>query len=192
MKKRNIVNIGLSLLAAALILTVGVKSALAYFTTYTGAEGGLPIHLGDRTEITETFDSRTKHIVITNAAGSEPVYVRARAFCTRYGFTYRSDADGIWTQEAGAWNRVVPAEETAGDWYYYKEAIPGGGSAAVLDVVIDIPSQGEDDESFNVIVVYESTPVRYDENGEPYADWTATLDVTTDTGSPEAGGDANG
>lgn len=65
-----------------------------------------------------------------------------------------------------------------------------------MDVVIDIPAmpegnepgqtKPEDGESFNVIVIYESTPVRYDENGEPYADWSETLDVVTATGKPEA------
>ena len=191
MKRKDIRNICLSLLAGAAVLTTGVNSALAYFTTYTTAEGGLP-------EITETFDSKTKHLVITSDADSEPVYIRARAFCARYEVAYQSSPEGIWTQESGVWNKVVPGGEADGDWYYYKEIVPGGGSAATLDVVIDIPpvpegnepgqTKPEDGESFNVIVIYESTPVRYDENGEPYADWSETLDVVTATGKPDADG----
>ena len=207
MKRKRFGNICLSLLATASILTMGINNALAYFTTYTSAEGGIPIHLGEeRTEITETFDSRTKHVTITNDAGSGPVYIRARAFCARYELTYKSVPEGTWTQENGSWNRIVPEGES-GEYWYYKDIVEGGGSTTTLDVVIDIPSlsegtngegtKPEDGESFNVIVIYESTPVRYDENGEPYADWSGILDTVTDTGRMEGntgngtGGDGN-
>ena len=59
MKRKTIRNIGLSLLSAALISSAGIKGAMAYFTTYTTAEGGYVIHLGDKTEIKESFDSWT-------------------------------------------------------------------------------------------------------------------------------------
>lgn len=203
MKKKRIRNICLSLFALGTILTAGVSNALAYFTTYTTAEGGLPIHLGDRTEITESFDARTKHLTITSDPDSEPLYIRARAFCARYELTYQGDA---WTQEAGEWNRIVPAGEPD-EYWYYRDIIKGGESTETLDVIINIPAQSqettpdptkpeqpqpEDGETFNVIVIYESTPVRYDENGEPYADWTGTLDIVTDTGTGNGtGGDTN-
>ena len=191
MKKKSIANICLSLLAAATVLTVGVNSALAYFTTYTTAEGGIPIHLGDRTEIEESFSNKIKHITITSEAGSEPVYIRARAFCTRYGYSYQSVVDGAWTENPGDNHRIPDADK--GQYWYYTSIVKGGESTSTLDVIIDIPSQTdpavpgqpalEDGDSFNVIVIYESTPVRYDENGNPYADWNEKLDVVTATGS---------
>lgn len=205
MKKKTIGYLGLSLLTAASVLTAGVSGALAYFTTYTGAEGGHVVHLGDRTQIRESFDSWTKHVTVTSDPESEPVYVRARAFCARYGFRYQPSSER-WTTGKGGWNEIVP--EGADEYYYYTEILNGGESTEVLDVVIDIPSKEEDEkfedgDNFNVIVIYESTPVRYHEDGTPYADWTQTLDVVTDTGIPEAhngdqaesvsgaGGDAN-
>ncbi len=184
MKKKNIRNICLSLLAGVTVLTMGVNGAIAYFTTYTMAEGGHPIRLGDRTQIVEGFDSWTKHVTITSEADSEPVFIRARAFCARYDLEYVS-ASGNWTREKGVWNEIIPAG--ADDYWYYKGIVNGGESTDTLDVVIQVPGQTddityEDGDSFNVIVIYESTPVRYHEDGTAYADWTKTLDVVTDTG----------
>lgn len=187
MKKKTIRNLGLCLLAGFSVLAAGVNGTLAYFTTYTGAEGGHVVHLGDRTQIRESFDSWTKHVTVTSDPESEPVYVRARAFCVRYGFRYQPSS-ARWTAAKGSWNEIVP--EGADEYYYYTDILQGGESTDVLDVVIDIPSKEEDEkfedgDSFNVIVIYESTPVRYHEDGTPYADWTQTLDVVTDTGEPE-------
>ena len=195
MKRKTIRNIGLSLLAAALISSAGIKGAMAYFTTYTTAEGGYVIHLGDKTEIKESFDSWTKHVTVSSAPDSEPVYIRARAFCARYDLTYASGS-GRCTSGKGGWNEVVPAGEDG--FYYYTEIVNGGESTDVLDVVIDIPlgeedSSWEDGDSFQVIVVYESTPVKYHEDGTPYGDWTEILDASTEikTGGSEAGGDGD-
>ena len=71
--------------------------------------------------------------------------------------------------------------------------MPGGGNTEVLNIVINnIPTKEdglEVGDQFNVIVIYESTPVLYDEGGNPLpADWNATLDVVTGTevvGTPE-------
>lgn len=199
MKRKTIRNIGLSLLTAALISSAGVSGAVAYFTTYTTAQGGYVIHLGDRTDIRESFDSWTKHVTVTSDPDSEPVYVRARAFCARYDLAYTSES-GRWTSGKGGWNEVVPAGEDA--FYYYTEIVHGGESTDALDVVIQIPAgedaSWEDGDSFQVIVIYESTPVRYHEDGTPYADWTKVLDASADvgigggTGGDKMGGDGDG
>ena len=33
-----------------------------------------------------------------------------------------------------------------------------------------------DEKDLNVIVIQECTPVQYDDNGEPYADWDVTFE----------------
>ena len=81
----------LTLLAATTIVSAGIGKAWAYFTTYTEASGGYRIDLGDRTEITEEFEDWTKHVEISCEEGSEPVYIRARAFCTEYPLEYRGN-----------------------------------------------------------------------------------------------------
>ena len=165
-------------LAVAAIMTAGLGQAWAYFTTYAAAEGGYTINLGDRTEITEGFSDWTKRVTVTNEAGAAPVYVRVKAF---------GPSTCPLTSTGSGW--------TAGEdgYYYYGTPVPGGGNTEVLNIVINnIPTKEdglEVGDQFNVIVIYESTPVLYDEGGNPLpADWTATLDVVTGTevvGTPE-------
>lgn len=153
----------LPVLALSLVMTAGIGKAWAYFTTYASAQGGIPIELGSETEITERFSSWIKHLTITNDEGSEPVYIRARAF---YGGNYTV------TYEGTGWS--------AGEdgYYYYDGIVEGGGSTSELLVKIGgIPEEDlKDQQTFNIIVIYESTPVQYHEDGTPYADWTAVLD----------------
>ncbi|MCI8513299.1 MAG: hypothetical protein HFI93_01510 [Lachnospiraceae bacterium] len=166
-------------LVAGMILTAGITSASAYFTTYTEAEGGYPIALGDTTTIYETVSEWTKHLRITNQEGSEPVYVRARAYCGRmYSLSYESESE-YWSK--------APDEE---GFYYYNKILEAGETAEELRIRITNPPQDASD-SFNVIVIYESTPVQYDENGNPYMDWNLKLDSTVETGTDSgAGGDS--
>ena len=48
-----------------------------------------------------------------------------------------------------------------------------GGASEKLLVHID---NMDSEDNFNVIVVQESTPVLYDENDQPYADWSRVMD----------------
>lgn len=162
------------LAAAALILTAGVVStprigtASAYFTTSTGAAGSRTLQVGSNPDMEEEFSGWTKTVTVTNGEDSQPVYVRARAFSgSAYTLSYQD--------ESGRWS--------SGDdgFYYYSDIVNAGESTSPLRVGIDgIPDQGG---SFNVAVIYESTPVRYHEDGSPYADWEIRLEIlgTTDT-----------
>ena len=191
MKRRRYCSGALALAAVCAIASAGIGKTWSYFTTYAEAAGGYTIHLGDRTEITESFSDWTKHVVIANEENSEPVYIRAKAFCgSQYTITYSGEG---WT-----WN-------SADEYYYYDKAVEGGGTAAALDLKIDgIPENPEDLERFNVIVIYESTPVKYHEDGSAYTveetDWSEILDTgsTISTGgenpnsteTTEGGGEA--
>ncbi len=161
MKKNTMI---LAALAVILTLTAGVSSAWAYFTTYAEAKGGYTLHLGDKTTVSENFSDWTKHVSIASETDSEPVYIRVKAFCgSEYSLIY-SDAAGKWT----------PGED---GYYYYSDIVNGGGATDVLDVKIEnVPEGMEDSDSFHVVVIYETTPVRYREDGTPYADWSARLD----------------
>jgi len=57
----------------------------------------------------------------------------------------------------------------------------GGGKTSVLSVKIEnVPEADlENGTMFNVVVIYESTPVMYREDGTPYADWNVVLDNGT-------------
>lgn len=166
--------------ALAGVMTAGLGKAWAYFTTYAQAQGSIAIELGDETEIEERFSGWVKHVTVTSEEGSEPVYIRAKAFSGgRYSLTYSGDG----------WS-----EGTDG-YLYYDEMVPGGGKTAELSVSIgNIPEEDlKDNLTFNVIVVYESTPVMYNEDGTPYADWNAVLDTgTTSPDGEQKGGGVNG
>ena len=154
-----------------MVMTAGIGKAWAFFTTYASAEGSITITLGDETEITEEFSNWEKRVTITSNADSEPVYIRAKAFGSgNYPLVYSGNGWSL-------------GED---DYYYYSEIVPGGGQTSVLSVKIEnVPEEDlEDGTSFNVVVVYESTPVMYREDGTPYADWNVVLD----DGTSEFGG----
>ena len=83
-----------------------------------------------------------------------------------------SDAAGKWTPGADG-------------YYYYSDIVKGGESAGVLDIGISFPEKTEitEETRFDVVVIYESTPVLYQADGSAYADWSITLD----SGNAEGG-----
>ena len=154
----------LPLLAAVLVLSAAVPSAMAYFTTYTRAKGGYTIRLSRTTTITEEYGDWQKSVTIQNTEGGA-VFVRARA--------YIGEASGIQLGYSGeGWSG------SADGWYYYYPAVIAGASSKPLLVSIsNYPKSPDEGENFNVIVVYESTPAKYKADGSPDPDWTMTLDT---------------
>lgn len=179
MKKRKYFPGVLALAAVCAVASAGIGKTWSYFTTYTEAAGGYPIQLGDRTDITEDFTEWTKHVTIANEPGSEPVYIRAKVFCgSQYTITYSGEG-WTWNEEDG--------------YYYYNYAVEGGKSTESLNLKIDgIPENPEDLERFNVVVIYESTPVKYHEDGSAYTVEETDWDEILDTGSTESSGGAEG
>ena len=80
--KMNKRTIGLVAAALMLVATIGVGSALAYFTSYTSANGGKEISLDfTKTDLKENMGDGVKKLTITNAENAERCYVRLRAWC---------------------------------------------------------------------------------------------------------------
>ena len=152
----------------ALTGTLAVGSAMAYFTTYVEAEGGYPITLGNETTIAEKVENMEKHIVLTNT-GESDCFVRVKVFAgsqitlTMSGSSWIQGEDGYW---------------------YYSDIVPVSGNTEELLAQIAIPEEYK--ESFNVVVVQECTPVLYEEDGTPYADWNRIADTRTDIGTADA------
>lgn len=162
----------LASLAAVMILTAGVGQAMAYFTTYTEVKGTRIVRLGDETEITENFAEWTKELTIRNEEGSQPVYVRAKVFAP--------DTLTIECPYAGSDEKWGPKRDDG--YYYYSDALAAGESAGKLNVHIsNLPVDAVKGDTFNVIVVYESTPVLYKEDGTAYADWDSELVIVGET-----------
>lgn len=167
MKKSKIKTICLSAAALVLVLSVMIGTAMAYFTTYATAEGGVTLDLGyAQTEIEEEVVNGKKQIVLNNT-GDYDCYVRVKALtgdAYKDGITYTEpDGAGLWTPGADG-------------YYYYNAIVAAGDSTTQIDVGFVLPQ--EDQTDFNVIIIQECTPVLYDENGEAYADWSVTADIS--------------
>ena len=172
MKKKTVLLLALSI---ALILAASIDSAMAYLTSYAEAKGGYTIELGSNTTIKEDFSAWTKRVTITNDLNGQPVYVRALAFC---GSAYQLE----FKDESGLWKVGKDG------YYYYKNILnPGESTSKLLVQINNVPKDVKDGESFNVVVIYETTSVLYKQDGKPYADWTAKLD----SGSSSSGEGGN-
>jgi hypothetical protein len=159
LKKKSVIFAAITIV---LILAANLPLAWGYFSTYTEARGGVRIQPKKiETEIEEPdISDWTKHVVITNSEDGTSVYIRAKAFCgSEYNLTYEGDH---WKPGADG-------------FYYYDGILEPGMETPELLVKINNHPEEEDGQEFNVVVIYESTPVRYDENGNPYANWSQTL-----------------
>ena len=160
----------LLLLAAVLVLGACMPGAMAYFTQHIVAVGGYPIRLGGTSGVEEDVSAWTKHLAVSCAEDSEAVFVRAKAFCGSLYTLRFDDENGLWTQGVDG-------------YYYYGEALLPGQTTETLHVSIDnVPKDPEHGDSFHVIVVYETTPVLYTADGQPYADWNVALQGTAEEG----------
>lgn len=163
MKRRNLL---LAALAVVLVLSAGIGTASAYFTARLVTYGGHVVELGSSgtTEVYERFSQWTKHVTVTSAADSEPAYIRIRAY---YGSSYSVAYNGN-----GAWS-------DGGDgWWYYNSILQPASSTDEFDVTItNVPTDVTEGDEFNIVVIYESTSVRYRADGTPYADWSVRLDT---------------
>ena len=150
----------MSAAALGLLAALTVESTMAYFTTYATAKGSHELALGTQTTLHEEIKDMEKHIRIENTGGID-CYVRVKVFAgSTVGLSFAADG---WRQE------------TDGYWYYNDIVAPGASSSTMV-VSIKGP-EDEDMETFNVVVVQECTPVLYDEDGNPYADWAMSLDA---------------
>lgn len=151
--------------ALALIGTLSVGSAMAYFTTYSTAKGSVKMNIGfTETVPEETVDKDGKHVNIKNI-GDYDCFVRVKVFSV-LPLDYKP-SEGWSAGDDGYW--------------YYSPVLGAGKSTSELLVTFEYPENTEEDEKeeFNIIVVQECTPVVYDEAGNPAPDWNK---VITDNG----------
>ena len=162
--------------AAALALTgtLVVGSAMAAASAFPFAldllyqqDGGVTMNMGFTETIpNETVDKDGKHVTITNT-GDYDCFVRVTAFAPME-LTYTAPNGGWQAEDDGYWHYegVLPAGETTPE---LKE----------INISYKFPEGENRPEEFNIVVIQECTPVLYDENGNPYADWNHV--ITTET-----------
>ena len=157
-------------LAFALVIGASIAPAGAYFTDSHNADGGLPITVEPPTDIKEWYATSTKHIVITNSSQAKVnVFVRARI-----------DHDSELGVDVSGQGWTSTADD--GGWYYYDEPVAPGKETKELTAKITFPKLVSETQpprsmygdSHSAIVIYETLPATYDEDGnvlEP--DWSA-------------------
>ena len=175
---KNLRTICLSLVAMALIITLNVGNALAYFTTYTTAKGGITLDLEFPSAIIEedvviSGNSGYKKIVLKNN-GSVDCYVRMRAFAGR-PLMYSENSSDQETQAILGWTKN-------GDYYEYNSVLAPNGETTPIYVHFNITAE---DTNFNVIIIQECTSVLHDNAGNVLpVDWnTETNNPTTFVGT---------
>lgn len=157
MKKSKII---LASLAGVIAISLTTMPVIAYFTAHTEAKGNVKVQLGTETTIHEEIDENdplTKKVTIENI-GKEAVFVRVKAY-SAYPLDY----------EGAGWTK---GEE---DFYYYDDVLEPTQTTSELKIKVTPPA-GTDTDSFNVIVVYESTRAIYTLDG-PEADWSKAKTV---------------
>ena len=147
----------LALLALALAATTVLPAAMAYFTTNARATGTRTLELGGRTTVEEKMEGWVKQLTVSADPDSQPMWVRARAYPDTTDIVVSGDG----------W-------EKQGDWYYFTTPLANPDtegtqlSTSELQVKITPPTvvSGQTPDAFDVVVVYESAPVLYGEDGE--------------------------
>lgn len=153
-----------AIIAVGFVCISSVSNANAYFTTYVTAKGGYAVNWKHEEHIDESFEDWNKYVTITSKPESIPVFVRVKAFS---GSTYSLSYSGNeWTENDG--------------YYYYNNVLNGGETTSALRVYIDnIPTNPQKKENFNVVVIYETIPAQFDEEGNfispVLADWTKEI-----------------
>lgn len=168
----------------AIILTASVGATIAYFTAATTAKASIETSFSEYTSIQQVskediVDWMMPFSVTNDADSHREVYVRAKAFNgSKYGMTCSNPV-------GGAQNWTLHDD----DYYYYGPILGVNQSTTTLEVRMDNYNNALSDapvgEAFQVGVIYETTPVLYDASGNPYADWSYTLDTGTTAGGGE-------
>ena len=186
-------------LAAALLLGVAAVPAWGYFTSSDWASGGIAIK-GPDTDVKEKYGNGLKEVTIVNNEDSVPSWVRARAYCAQeLNPTISSGLDEngtpMWTDTGKDWwnyNEILqPGESTKApllvsiEWEFTKEDVEENGTIITTTTGSDqggetggtsqfeVTANTAKGTNYNIVVVYEATPVIYDADGNALpADWS--------------------
>ena len=176
MKKKHLV---LSALAIVLVLCSSIGTAVAYFTTYAGGNGGYVIHLGHKSVIHDVY-ADVKEISIQNVAdsaddvGKYPIFVRAQVYHGTDSIVTPEESEN-WTPD--------------GEYFYYLFPLYADlevnlmSTTSILKFQVD-PNPEADlkpGDLVDVVVTYQSVPAVFDPDGNPliWKAWENQAEITT-------------
>ncbi len=150
------------------------KDASAYFTTYVSAGGSQTVSMGAQTEIHEEIENMTKQVTVTNVSDND-CFVRVKVFYSGdLNISYQYSKEGE-KKPVNPWTQSFEDDE-CDTWYYRPILKKGESTEGVFEIKIEKPAEDFGKDSFNVVVVQECTPVTYNEEGNPAADWNLVFD----------------
>ncbi len=122
----------------------------------------MPVLVATFVEMQEEMHELDKHITIKNWEDSnDRVYVRLKVFAPTEILEYLDFASN---SEENGWKY----DETDG-YIYYEPYLNADETSNPLIIDVNIPEEYKKD--FEIVVVFEYTPVRYYEDGSPYCIW---------------------
>ena len=150
----------LALLAVIMVLSVSIGPALAYFSTYTVAEGKKTVKVVPDTTITEKTRTESQKVLFVKNSGDAPCFVRAKAFAPA-GVTLGTAGGNGWSAQNGE-----------GFWVYGKVLMPGETTEELEIPISGIPATANEGanegDSLNIAVVYESTTAIWNDSTGEY------------------------
>ena len=83
----------------------------------------------------------------------------------------------------GGWTEMVDENDKNVSYWCYDDVLPAGKTTEQeLNITYKFPEGDDKPEEFNIVVIQECTPVLYDNDGTPYADWNHVIkDDSTQT-----------
>lgn len=156
MKKKSIFLVALSII---LLIAATANSTLAYFTSYITAEGGYTLNLQKgRVTVLTDVDGGCHWVQLVNSEGNLPIYVRGR-FIVPDGCTLEMGGQG-WTEGDGYWS--------------YTSILNPGEETTQLQATVTRLA-GYDPDSYDIVFIYETSPVLRDQNGNYYSDYALNV-----------------
>lgn len=145
------------LICAAVLLTmiVSTQTAMAYFSDYEHAIGQAEINLSGQTVIEEEYTDNSKTIKVQNILDAEN-HIGADAI-VRVGI-YGPEKMTVTPETPSDWKQI-------GDFYYYTKVLPAGSETSAITASIENVPVNVDNAELEIIVVHESAPIVYDNNG---------------------------
>ena len=169
----------LLLLALALVIGAAVGSSYAYFTTYSTGRGGYIVHMGNRTEIHEEALGSKQDITIKNT-GDYPVFVRVKIFA----------GSNITVEPAFSSEYWEKRTEGGQDVYRYLKTLEKGEETGrtgetwndgklTFDLTIPKGEDVKEGDEVNVVIIYESVPAVFRDDGSPDLDTAWSIGKVT-------------
>lgn len=150
---------------AILLFFAAAMPVFAYFTGYADTAGGGVVDVSCEPEIQEEVEPGEflKHVSIKCGDTSGEMFVRVRAVAPRSATVSYGPADG-WRCQDG--------------WYYWDDVVGPGEATGILDVQAapsnpdNLVGGADGNVPWDVHVVCEAVPAIYDDDGNPYPDWS--------------------